>query len=129
MGPLAAALRRAEAHHHDLEALVPHVVSQHQLDDVDDVAAVLQYRLDKAASSVPRGCRERPRLVVGLLPEALGSVPAEHRQGLDERKALIERRALNLVMSAADEQAPWIRWLGDIPVRESRRGGGWRQPP
>jgi hypothetical protein len=41
-GPLAAAIRRAEAYHHDLAKLLPRVVSQHGLDDADDIAAVLR---------------------------------------------------------------------------------------
>ena len=44
----AAALRRAEAYHHDLEILVPHIVGQHRLDDAEDLAAILRYRLDKS---------------------------------------------------------------------------------
>ena len=52
-GPLAAALRRAEAYHHDLEELVPHIVGRHGLDDADDVAAVLRYRVDQTAASAP----------------------------------------------------------------------------
>ena len=50
-GPLTAALRRAEAYHHDLERLVPRVVGQHGLDDADDIAAVLRYRVDKLAAT------------------------------------------------------------------------------
>ena len=71
-GPLTAELRRAEAYHHDLERLVPRLVGQHGLDDADDIAAVLRYRLEKVAASPPRGCRLRPRLIAGLIPEPLG---------------------------------------------------------
>lgn len=55
-GPLTSALRRAEAYHHDLETSVPRIVGQHGLSDADDVAAVLQYRIDRVASSSPLGC-------------------------------------------------------------------------
>lgn len=48
-------------------------------------------------------------------------MPEEHRQGLGERKALIERRALDLATAAIDDRAPWIRRLGDIPARDSSR--------
>lgn len=68
-GRLAAALRRAEAHHHDLERLVQRIVRRHGLDDADDIGAVLRYRVDKLASSSPNGCRLQPRLVAGLIPE------------------------------------------------------------
>ena len=99
-GPLAAALRRAEAYHHDLERLVPRVVGRHGLDDADDIAAVLRYRVDKLASTPPRGCRLRPRLIAGLIPEPLGAMSAEDRQAIDERKELIESRARALAEHA-----------------------------
>lgn len=67
-GPLTAALRRAEAYHHDLELLVPRVVGRHGLDDADDIAAVLHDRIDKLAATPPRGCCFRPRLIAGLIP-------------------------------------------------------------
>ena len=53
-GPLTAALRRAEAYHHDLERLVPRVVGRHGLDDADDIAAVLRYRVEQAGLDVRR---------------------------------------------------------------------------
>ena len=92
-GPLIASLRRAEAYHHDLEKLVPRVVGQHALDDADDIAAVLRYRIEQAAASPPRDCRLRPRLIAGLIPTPLGEMSAEHRQSIDERAELIEARA------------------------------------
>lgn len=115
-GPLAASLRRAEAFHHDLEALVPRVVGQHALDDADDIAAVLQYRIEQAAASPPRGCRLRPRLIAGLIPEPLGETSAEDRQAVDERTELIEARALALATAAVDAGAPWARRLGRPPA-------------
>lgn len=50
---------------HDLETLLPRVVARHGLDDADDIAAVLCYRVDKHTATPPRGCRLRPRLIVG----------------------------------------------------------------
>jgi hypothetical protein len=117
-GPLTAALRRAEAYHHDLEKLVRLVVGRHALDDADDVAAVLQYRVEKAAASLPRGCRLRPRLIAGLIPEPMGEMPAEDRRAIEERKHLIEGRAAALAADAVDEGAPWIRRLGEPPASD-----------
>ena len=110
-GPLTAALRRAEAYHHDLERLVPRVVGRHGLDDADDIAAVLRYRVDKLAATPPRGCRLRPRLIAGLIPEPLGAMSAEDRQAIDERKELIESRARSLAEDAVVESSR--RGLGD----------------
>jgi conjugative relaxase-like TrwC/TraI family protein len=115
-GPLAAALRRAEAYHHELERLVPRVVGRHALDDADDIAAVLRYRVDNVASSAPRGCRLRPRLIAGLIPEPLGSMSAENRQAIDERKELIESRARALAEDVVARQEAWGRRLGSRPV-------------
>ncbi|WP_028655402.1 MobF family relaxase [Nocardioides sp. J54] len=115
-GPLTASLRRAEAYHHDLEKLVPRVIAQHALDDADDIAAVLRYRVEQATASLPRGCGLRPRLIAGLVPEPLGEMSAEDRQAIDERTELIEARALALATAAVDAGAPWTRRLGRPPA-------------
>ena len=120
-GPFTAALRRAEANHHDLARLLPRIVGQHGLDDANDIAAVLTHRLDKAASTQPRGMRgAKARLVAGLIPEPLGPMPDEHRQAIAERKALIENRAHALAVAAVEFGAPWTRDLGPGP--RDRRG-------
>jgi len=115
-GPLTSALRRAEAYHHDLECLVPRVVGQHDLSDADDIAAVLRYRVEKAASATPRECRLRPRLIAGLIPEPLGEMSAEDRQAVDERKTLIGERARELVDRGIARGEPWARRLGEPPM-------------
>lgn len=120
-GPLAAALRRAEAYHHDLERLMPRVVGQHGLDDAEDVAAVLRYRLEKLADSRPRGSRLRPRMIAGLIPEPLGSMSEEDRQAIAERKHLIEARAAALVEEAVRTSEPWVRGLGAPPATGAGR--------
>ena len=115
-GPLTASLRRAEAFHLDLERLVPRIVSEHSLDDADDIAAVLRYRVDRVATSPPRGCRQRPRLIAGLIPEPLGEMSPENHQAIDERKALIESRARALVEEVAASRQAWVRRLGQPPI-------------
>lgn len=116
LGPLTASLRRAEAYHHDLEKLIPRVIGQHGLDDADDIAAVLRYRLEQAAASPPRGCRLRPRLIAGLIPEPAGEMSAEDRQAIGQRAELIEARALALATAAVDAGAAWARRLGRPPT-------------
>jgi hypothetical protein len=115
-GPLAAALRRAEAYHHDLERLLTRVVGRHGLDDADDIAAVLRYRVDKLAATPPRGCRLRPRLIAGLIPEPLGPMSAEDRQAIDQRKELIEARARALAEEAVASRKRWARQPQPRPV-------------
>lgn len=114
-GPLTAALRRAEAFHHDLEALVPRIVRQHDLNDADDIAAVLRHRADLFASSSPRRCRLRPRLIAGLIPEPLGAMGIEDRQAIDERRELIESRARMLADAVIASGEAWARCLGERP--------------
>ncbi|KRC54736.1 MULTISPECIES: MobF family relaxase [unclassified Nocardioides] len=116
-GPLTSALRRAEAYHHDLEALVPRIVRQHGLDDADDIAAVLRHRTDRVASSSPRGCRLHPRLIAGLIPEPLGVMSIKDRQALDQRKELIESRARMLADMAICSGDAWVRCLAELPSR------------
>jgi hypothetical protein len=121
-GPLTAALRQAEAHHHDLERFLPRIVAAHPLDDADDVAAVIRYRLETSASTSPRQWRSRrPRLIAGLIPEALGSMDDEHRQALDQRKELIESRARALAEEAVVANARWTKRLGAEPTDRDRR--------
>ncbi|MCW2830278.1 MAG: conjugal transfer protein, partial [Aeromicrobium sp.] len=115
-GPLTAALRRAEAHHHDLGTLMPRIVGLHGLDDADDVAAVLRYRIDQVADTPPRGCRLHPRLIAGLIPEPLGGMSDEDRRAIQERKNLIESRARVLAEEGISTGAAWARRLGEKPA-------------
>lgn len=123
-GPLTAALRRAEAYHHDLERVVPRVVDRHRLDDAIDIAAVLSHRIDKLAAAMPRGCQVRPRLIAGLIPEPLGAMSADHRQAIDERKELVESRARALAEAALAAHEPWARRLGPRPS-DAGNGQAW----
>ena len=99
-------------------------MKQHELDDAQDIAAVLRYRIEQAAASRPHGCRLRPRLIVGLIPEPLGEMSFEDRQSIDERAELIEARALALATAAVGAGAPWARRLGAAPT-EPRANASW----
>jgi conjugative relaxase-like TrwC/TraI family protein len=115
-GPLAAELRRAEANGHNVEQLLPAAVARHGLDDAEDVAAVLRHRLALATKTSGSGRGRRPtKLIVGFIPEALGSMAPDMRQALDERRNLIEQRAAALAEEAIRTKAPWVRRLGDLP--------------
>jgi len=123
-GPLAAALRRAEAIGHDVDQLLPRLVARRTLDGAVDVAAVLQHRVETVAKQPPGGRRRKaPALIAGLIPEAQGEMSSEMRAALDERRDLIETRAGELAELALSEKAPWLHKLGQPPVdaRQRRR--------
>lgn len=123
-GPLANELRRVEADGHDVERVLSRVVAQHSLDDAQDVAAVIRYRL---AHAQPAGGPQRDRstsFIVGLIPAALGPMDAESRAALDQRRCLIEIRARALAEGAADAKPTWARRLGE-PSQELRERRQW----
>ncbi|MFI2294465.1 MobF family relaxase [Isoptericola sp. NPDC019571] len=87
-GTLAAGLRRAEAYGHDVDALLPRLVTRRTLLDADDVAAVLTARLARATARPLRGVQ--PDLVGGRIAAARRPLPEGAVRALDERRALIE---------------------------------------
>ncbi|WP_354002538.1 AAA family ATPase [Agromyces larvae] len=113
-GPLTAELRRAEAHHFDVEGLLGRVAAQRGFEDAHDVAAVLRARV---TSTVVRGsaagrARSAPRLIAGLLPEASGSMDAASRRALAERAQLMESRAAAVLDRALAAEEIWTAELG-----------------
>ena len=114
-GPLTAELRRAEAVRVDVEQLLSATVRGRGLDGAQDVAAVLRTRV-AAASAHTMGVhagssRRAPRLIAGLIPEAVGVMDADARRALEERRALIEARERDPRSSAVREGAmdSWSR--------------------
>ena len=124
-GPLAAELRRAEANGHDIERLLPAAVARYGLDDAEDVAAVLRHRLALATITIGTGRGRRPaKLIVGLIPEALGPMAPDMRAALDERRDLIEQRASELAEDAVQTKSSWVRRMGDRPA-DRHEGEHW----
>ena len=126
-GPLAAELRRAEANHHNVDALLPRLVAARGFGDADDIAAVLHYRVEAGdrTSRRIRPTRKPSRLIAGLIPQAHGVIDAEMRKALDEREELIEARADAALEAALTENAPWTKALGQPDDR--RRAAAWRK--
>jgi hypothetical protein len=127
-GALCANLRRAEANHHDVDVLLPRLITARGLDDAVDVAAVLDARLASAAGSPAGSARARrlPLLIVGLIPEAVGPIDPDMRRALEERRRLIEQRAVALADAAIRDRAPWTRALG-TPPRHPRDAALWQR--
>ena len=122
-GVLGQALRRAEADRHDPEALLFRVVSAGPLDDATDIAAVLTARLERATAILERGRRrqEAPRLIVGLIPEAVGQMPEEMADALRQRQQLIEHRVTALADAAAQTRPAWMTGTRPSEIRAAAR--------
>jgi conjugative relaxase-like TrwC/TraI family protein len=122
-GALSAELRSAEANHHDLDQLLPRLVSVRGFQDANDIASVLHARLARATSQ-PAGSgrtRKPPRLIAGLIPTANGPMSPDMRQALDERRRLIEARADAVLGSALAEDQTWVAKLDSVHMETSRK--------
>lgn len=127
-GPLTAELRRAEANHHDLAVLLPRLVRARDFGDADDIAAVMRHRLNAAtARRAGAGRNSRaPKLIAGLVPEAMGPVADDMRQALSERRMLMEERADAVLDRDLAGGATWVNGLGPRPS-DARSSETWRR--
>lgn len=119
-GALTAELRRAEANHHDVDALFPRLVAARGFEDADDIAKVMHYRVARATTR-PAGSgrtRKTPALIAGLIPHATGPMSTEMRDTLAERRELIEHRADAILDTAIDQNERWTEHLGEPPTDE-----------
>jgi hypothetical protein len=125
-GALSAELRNAEANHHQLDQLLPRLVSVRGFEDAGDIASVLHARLARATMR-PAGSgrtRKPPRLIAGLIPEAQNITDPDMRQALTERQTLIEQRAATLLDTAITAGEPWTARLNHKPD-EPREQTAW----
>jgi hypothetical protein len=120
-GPLTAELRRAEANRHDVDRLLPALVTQRSLDDAGDVGAVLISRLRRAARPERVKRQRELRYIVGLLPVAEGQMSLEMSTALTARQALMETRATTLALQAVEADEPWLKRLGTPPKAGAAR--------
>jgi conjugative relaxase-like TrwC/TraI family protein len=116
-GALTAELRRAEAHHFNIELLLPQVVAARDFLDAQDIAAVIQARLAASISSRSASGRghRMPRLIVGLIPEAVGPMDESMRLALVQRRRLLEERASARLDEALLAGETWTLCLGAAP--------------
>lgn len=112
-GPLFAEFRRAEAQRADLARLLPVLVAERSLADVQDIGAVLLHRLSRAD---PPGATGTPRMIAGLVPEAPPPADESTRRALEERARLIGDRARTLAGTALTRREAWTRFLGPEPA-------------
>ncbi|MGE9809570.1 MobF family relaxase [Janibacter sp. G1551] len=127
-GALSAELRRAEANHHNIDTLLPRLIQARPFGDADDIASVIHHRVERATSRPVGSGRTRraPRLIAGLIPEAAGTMTPEMRRALDERRVLIEQRAVACLDTALTNAEPWLKTLG-APPPEPQESSRWRR--
>ena len=118
-GPLAAALRMADAHGRTPEQVLPDLLTRGGLSGARDPAAVLRHRVLSHLRSV--GPTGTPKLVAGFLPEATGTMDPTMAAALETRRELILLRAKDLVRTAIADRQPWVVSLGPPPPDRDRR--------
>lgn len=132
-GPLTAELRRAESHRFEVERLLATVVRMRGFEDAADVAAVLHARLAAAvalssgAQTAAGRARRRPRLIAGLIPQAVGPMDAAMRRALHERAELIESRARAILDQSLTAGEAWTRALRQPPRVDGAAATAWRR--
>jgi len=116
-GALTAELRRAEAHHLDVEQLLPRVFAARGFEDAQDIAAIIQGRIASSVAQRASGgsSRQAALLIVGLIPKAIGPMDSDMRQALVERSRLLEQRATVELSAALLAGESWTRDLGAEP--------------
>lgn len=118
---LEAALARHEAAGHlaaaALTALAPRLAPG---DTEHDPAAQLAAMLDQATQKLPPGKRTRAR-VAGLIPTPADPIADDMQTALNERQALIEAAARELLHDAREAGAAWVARLGQLSSRPEAR--------
>ena len=77
------------------------VVAEREIRESDDVAAVLRWRVQRAVTPGRRAATASPpKLIVGLIAEAVSIDDAEMQRALTERQELMEQRVQVLVDEA-----------------------------
>jgi conjugative relaxase-like TrwC/TraI family protein len=125
-GPLMAAFHEADARGLDLADAVPKLVTGRGLGDAEDIGSVLHHRVDRWIAAAGRRQDGGQARIVGLFPRAVGVTDPDIRQALDDRCALIERRAHDLAATAVERRHPWAAQLGTVPDEPAARAGWMR---
>lgn len=118
---LESALARHEAAGHlaavALTALAPRLTPG---EDQADPAAQLANMLDQATQKLRPGKRTRAR-VIGLIPTPAEPIADDMQTALNERQALIEAAARELLHDAREAGAAWVARLGQLSSRPEAR--------
>lgn len=112
-GVLSAELRRLEAAGHRVDQLLATVTAAGGLEEVEDVGSLLRHRVMRLAEKYQPTPRERPGMIVGLIPRAEGTLDADDQAALQEREQLIEDRVDAVLDRAHENTEPWV---GQLPA-------------
>lgn len=105
-GILSTELRRLDAEGHDVDSLLPRVVSAGNLEDIDDLGSLLRYRMQRVATRFTPAARRR-QLIAGIIPKASGDMDPAMTRALAEREQLITQRAVAIARRAAGDSGSW----------------------
>jgi hypothetical protein len=119
-GPLAVALQEAEARGLHVETALPRLVRGRTFEDADDVAAVLQGRVQRWLQSAGTPRTGAGNLIAGLVPRATKIADPDMARALRERDHAMERRARTLAEQAISTGQMWTRQVGDAPTHPAR---------
>ncbi|MDR1427767.1 MAG: relaxase domain-containing protein, partial [Bifidobacteriaceae bacterium] len=118
-GPLCAELRRADANHRPVGAMLSAVARAGELSTAQDVASVLRYRMSVLNDQQNNGSvrsRQAPRMILGFIPEAEGACSPQMKAMLDEYKTALNTRARELARRALTAHDLWLSELGTRPT-------------
>ena len=119
-GALTTALRRIDACGVDMPTLLKEIVESREVVTAEDIGSVLHERVERFIAS--NELRPQPaRLIAGLCPVAHHCGDPDMRRALDDRVALLERRANVLAERAVLNGAEWVRRLGFAPTDPAGR--------
>jgi hypothetical protein len=114
-GALLSQLRDAESRGFDVHDELPMLVTGCSFGDADDVACVLQYRIDRYVTEVGYPSPPAREFVAGIFPRPNGNTDPDVALALNDRADAIELRARTLARIAVERGVAWVQAFGDAP--------------
>jgi conjugative relaxase-like TrwC/TraI family protein len=119
---LLAQLRDAENRGFDIHTELPMLITGRSLEDVDDIASVLHYRIDRYITGVGYPAPSESELVAGIFPRPTGITDPDVKKALNDRVDAIEQRACELAMIAIERDDSWVLDFGNPPKTDELYG-------
>jgi hypothetical protein len=112
---LLALLRDVESRGFDVHTELPLLVTGRSFDNADDVASVLQYRINRYVNGMGYPAPSASELVAGIFPGPRGFTDPDVVFALNDRADAIKQRAHELATIAIERCDTWVRNFGDAP--------------